>query len=116
MNPEIAALLNDIGFVLDWCGIEKRTSYIAILNNGHLVWEQHNYEKETMCNVEVDGLKIIAESKLYRLGNATHININANDYAINKRGLNIVVYDKTYKSVIDSVCFDTHVDEYICYR
>lgn len=39
-----------------------------------------------------------------------HIKINGDNYAVNKRGLNIVIYSKKYKKVVDSVCFDTYAN------
>ena len=36
--------------------------------------------------------------------------INGKEYAVNSRGLNIVVYDNINKCVVDSICFDTHAN------
>ena len=49
------------------------------------------------------------------VGNSCSIKINDKEYAINNRGLNIVVYDIIYHFVIDSVCFDTY-EGLVCSR
>lgn len=43
----------------------------------------------------------------YSAGNKSSIVINGKEYSKNKRGLNIVVYDKTKDEVISSRIFDT---------
>jgi len=45
------------------------------------------------------------------VGNYCSIRIDGVEYAKNRRGLNIVVYDNRAGEVVDSVAFDTHVQE-----
>ena len=49
-------------------------------------------------------------------GNASEIWIGDYNFAVNERGLNIVLYDKESKQIVGSVCFDTHVTELTCIR
>lgn len=42
--------------------------------------------------------------------------IDGVDYAVNRRGLNIVVFDTQNFKVIDSVVFDTHATGIPCYH
>ena len=44
------------------------------------------------------------------------IKIDGTDHSMNKRGLNIVVFDKLTDSVIDSVAFDTNQSSAFCLR
>lgn len=44
-------------------------------------------------------------------GSDCSVEINGNEQAKRKRGLNIVVYSNDTKSVVDSVCFDMSVPE-----
>ena len=44
----------------------------------------------------------------YENGNTCSIRIDGTEYAKNMRGINIVVYNHVTKTVVDSVCFDTH--------
>ena len=43
----------------------------------------------------------------YELGNISSCIINHVDYSTKSRGLNLVVYDKKYKRLVDSTVFDT---------
>ena len=56
-------------------------------------------------------------SEGYRTGGGARavITINDRNYAVNKRGLNIVVFDLVTQTVIDSVCFDIY-DNGKCFR
>ena len=55
-------------------------------------------------------------SKAFLQGDVAQIIIDGVDYAINKRGLNIVLISKRDGRVLDAVCFDTHTIEQNCYR
>ena len=85
-----------------WCG------YAAVLLNGRAVYE---FLAPTDSNARYDfvrdGLKVSVFSSPYRAQNRAEIKINGKDYAVNRRGLNFVIYDKKGKKVLDSVCFDT---------
>ncbi len=39
---------------------------------------------------------------------ASSVKINDEEYSVNSRGLNIVVYDKEAQKVVSSVCFDLY--------
>lgn len=49
-------------------------------------------------------------------GNSAEIYLGNYNYSVNLRGLNIVIYDKESMQIVDSVCFDTHVQELTCTR
>lgn len=116
MNEELQCLLNDIGCDLDWCNIPKHTSYVYIEDKGHVLFHESNYDRETVCNMQIEKMNLYAESRLYLQGNRTKIIINGIDYAVNERGINIVIYDKENGKLIDSVCFDTHAQNFKSYR
>lgn len=50
---------------------------------------------------------VVLGSFSYRKGNSAQIIIDEIDYAVNSRGINLVVYDPQTKGVIDSVCYDS---------
>lgn len=54
-----------------------------------------------------DGTEISLRSGGYELGNISSCIINHVDYSTKSRGLNLVVYDKKYKRLVDSTVFDT---------
>lgn len=56
-----------------------------------------------------DGTVYVLTSGGYMLGNKASLMLNNMEYASNTRGLNIVVYDKVKKEVVDSAVFDTNL-------
>ena len=54
-------------------------------------------------------IKVISAGN--QAGNTASIRIGGREYAKNKRGLNIVIYDKTLGKVFDSFYVDTNADE-----
>lgn len=88
-------------------------SYIAVIENGEVRYEalsnrQLNYSG--VCN------KSGKKYELYSSGWWTNmwasIKLDETEYAVNRRGLNIVVYDDERGLVLDSVGFDTHVEDH----
>lgn len=83
-------------------------SYLAIVSDGKIV------EKNDFSELQAEGT--IRDGKvMYELlsagnacGNASSIKIDGIEYSKNCRGLNIVVYNNQTKTIVDSVCFDTH--------
>ncbi len=51
------------------------------------------------------------ESAGYFVGNYSSIVIDGEEYSVNQRGINIVVYDNQARQVIDTLGFDTHARE-----
>ncbi|MEY8444314.1 hypothetical protein AALA52_08730 [Lactococcus ileimucosae] len=58
----------------------------------------------------------MVKSEPLRAGNRAEIIVDGIDYAVNKRGVNIVVFDFVAKKLIDSVAFDMHDPEMKVYR
>lgn len=90
-------------------------SFVAIIDSGRVVNEIISKNNERVAYVgklSCGDVKVVSRS--FNGGNIAYIGINGVDYSENKRGLNIVIYDKAIGEVVDSVCFDTH-DEKIPY-
>lgn len=51
---------------------------------------------------------VYLKSQPYKSGNSASIQINESEYAVNIRGINIVVYDLKNDRLVDSVAFDMH--------
>lgn len=88
-----------------------RTSLAAVIDGGSVVAQKDGnfalsceYEPYANCEIQV-------ESAGYNAGNKSSIVINGKEYSKNKRGLNVVVYDKTTDKVICSTVFDTWLME-----
>lgn len=91
-----------------------RCAYAAMINSGDVVFEEIELDttKEIRQKVLLDGneIKFISigyncHSSVTRLGS---IQINGVEHSLNRRGLNIVVWDKVTQTEIDTVNFDTY--------
>ena len=85
--------------------IAYRDSYLAVIDSGKVVVEKLDHGK-TPVFYEDETYRV--ESGGYESGNISSVVIDGIEYSPNARGLNIVVYDKTTKGVIDAASFDTY--------
>jgi [citrate (pro-3S)-lyase] ligase len=122
LTDEIADGIKALGFAVDLSfekGLKKQGhhTYIGVIECGQTVCETLSKQKEpSYYTTARDGVAYEVVSKSYPEGNTAIIKIDGIDYATNRRGLNIAVFDQTAKSVIDSVCFDTQVVALTCSR
>ncbi|GHV27461.1 hypothetical protein FACS1894167_02510 [Synergistales bacterium] len=113
INDEIAHELSVIGLRQDLRG-KYRQSYIAVIDSGSVVFE--DLQNAVIKYAEVFGdVSVEVVSAGYLVGNVSDIKINGRNYSKNSRGLNIVIYSKKEKTVVDSVAFDTF-DQLQCSR
>jgi len=91
--------------------------YIAVIVDGVVIHERRS-EKNGIekYNSEIDYWKLNIESKPFKNGNKASICINGEEYAVNNRGFNIVLFDLIRGKVVDSVAFDTNTAEMKCTR
>lgn len=116
LNSFVSAGLKALGLKTELVG-QHGHSYIAVINGGKVIFEKlGENEDPTIFDKEFGNHKLHITSRVYRNGNEAIIEINGKNYAVNSRGLNIVVYNKTAKKAVDSVCFDTHESSYNCMR
>ncbi|MCD7729753.1 MAG: hypothetical protein LUI60_07590 [Clostridia bacterium] len=105
----------ELGFKteMDWLGWN---SFVGIYDD-KIVMEKGGVRGDS-CEYKggYASLKIELQSKTYAKGNLASIQINGKEYAVNGRGINIVVYDNELCQVADSVCFDTFLPEIKCIR
>lgn len=86
-----------------------QNSYIAVIDKGKVLfdrWAAAPLKLED--NFNSMGKNFYIESGGYVYGDISTIQIDDIDYAVNKRGLNIVVLDSDTGKVISSVSIDTH--------
>lgn len=72
-------------------------------------------EKEIEASLETkytyrleDGSDVILKSGGWLLGNISSCKIDGTEYSPNERGINLVVFDKSNKRLVDATTFDTH--------
>ncbi len=89
-----------------------RWSYLAVICNGQVVFEELS-DKTITCDINIDNNNISLLSAGFDYGNASSIKINGDEFSLNGRGLNIVVYDKQLGYVVDSISVDTFLNNSI---
>jgi hypothetical protein len=121
LTDEIADAIKALGFAADLSfekGLKKQYhhTYIGVIDRGQVICETLSKQREpSYYTATRDGILYEVVSKAY-IGNVASIKIDGVDYATNRRGLNIAVFDPIAKTLIDSVCFDTHASTLYCSR
>lgn len=98
--------LEELGFSAKLSG-EYRTSYLAIRNQGKIS-EQIGYAELQKDGTLPNGMSYHAVSSGSGYGEATILEIDGRDYALNTRGFNAVIYDSVGERVVSSTAFDTY--------
>lgn len=111
MTDEMQLAIEKIG-VETVLSTAPQVSYYAVVDNG-FVMENNGYENLHYDGIiEENGVPYSIESSGYTTGSTASIRIDGVDYAPNKRGLNVVVYDSAKRQVIDRRRFDTSADPF----
>lgn len=108
LTQEVVQMIQTLGLEFDLQD-HYRWSYLAIVDAGNVLYEDLS-DSKLEYRTEIAGKKIEIQSAGFQTGNAASIKINDVECALNRRGLNIVVYDKAENRVVDSVCIDTYSD------
>lgn len=87
--------------------------YIGVCNKGDILCNSQGTVPEAPVNYNssISNVNLLALSYAWRKGNKCEINIDGENYAINIRGINIVVYDIENSKLVDSIGFDIHDGE-----
>lgn len=111
VTEEMATRLRDaLGIKTDMAQKHWK-SFIAIVDAGKVVYEQLS-DKKLEKEVEVGEFNIKITSAALNVGNVAKIQVNGIEYAMNKRGFNIVAIDKEEGRVCDSAYLDMHLRTY----
>lgn len=98
---------SELGFETDF--IKKfRFSFLASIENGMIKEEKISENRLEIDNCFDDGTSYHVLSEGLLSGNLASIIINGQEYAMNRRGMNLVVVEKG--EVIDTVVFDTCIN------
>lgn len=87
--------------------------YAGVCDKGDIICNSAGALPEMSVNYSgcVSGVEVAISSNAWRAGNKCEIMIDGVNYAINIRGINIVVYDTESHNPIDSIGFDIHDGE-----
>jgi hypothetical protein len=113
IDDSIAYELSSLGLRTDLRG-QYRKSYIAIIDSGNVVYEDLQNDKIEYKEM-FGAVSVQVTSAGFEVGDSSSIRINGRELSRNMRGLNIVIFDKQEKTVIDRVGFDTY-DQLQCFR
>lgn len=110
VTPEMTERLMDIGLHINLFGC-YRCAYAALIDAGTLVFEEIklNTTEFIQKEIDLDENKVVLTSAGYNAGKRKSrgsVQINGTEYSTDKRGLNIVVYDKVAQALFDAVTFD----------
>lgn len=110
-----SALTDEIVAVMKKAGLEfdlkegYRNAYVAVVDDGKVIHEEMA-EATLSHSLVSNNEQIEIVSSGYGYDNCASITINGRDCALNLRGLNIVLLDKSKGVVLDSVAVDTFYD------
>lgn len=107
---EMSVALLEMGLRIDLYG-KYRCAYAAMIDAGDVIFEKLD-SSAIVQEITVRSKKV----KLISIEYKTPITkglvlIDGKNYALNRRGLNIVVYDKSEEAVLDVAAFDTYLPE-----
>ena len=103
-------LIEDLGLKIHWNHLGWN-SYIAVVDSAGISEQRGERGKPLAISGETSGIQYNMSSKSYTQGDDAVIKLNGVDYAVKARGINVVVYDKVQRKVIDSVCFNPFGNE-----
>lgn len=119
-TPEKTAAMRCIGLQENLYG-KFRYAYVAVVSSGEVVFERTgpSTKEVVTCELTIDGDNVSVNSSSYDadvsyVPTAGSIKINGEEFSTKQRGLNIVVYDKTNRTVLDTVNFDTYSENLSC--
>lgn len=115
MNEQLVNCLYTLGLSTNLMD-NFRCSYYAVVENGNVKENVGREEVQTEGLLRNGKSTYLVSSAGMDAGDRCSIVIDNKEYAKNRRGLNLVVYNNESKKVIDSVCFDTCDDGLQAYR
>lgn len=105
LKPEDMAALNALGLETDFGSMAGGGAYLAVVDEGKVLYEASGEEELQYKDELESGLSYQLSSRSLSAGGKSQIKVYGKERGVNKQGLNIVVYDKKARRVLDSVCF-----------
>ncbi len=108
-SEDLVHLMMNIGFKVDLYK-KFRYAYAAVIDSGNLVFEklENDLKLPIEKTLSLNGNNVrLYSSGFYASKVRSSVEINGEEFTPGKVGINFVIYDKIYNTVLDSVCFDT---------
>ena len=112
LTEELSQQIKDLGLGFMLKG-HHQYGYLAAVLDGEILMEQMGDQHLTCENLTVGEHIISMQSGGWFTGNIASIQIDGAEYALNGRGLNLVVVDTLSWKIIDRVCIDTFEGNFI---
>lgn len=109
LTDELVAKARTAGLKFDLTENGFRKSYLAVLDGKTVVHEEMSAQKLEYVT-ELNGHSISLTSAGYEVGNTASVQVDGVEYALNRRGLNIVFMSQESGEIVDSVCIDSYLD------
>ncbi len=117
LTEEMESLLSDLGFKGTKKLLEHEYhAFLGGISNGNLIFEIIGNDEEIKHSEIIGCYKVDTVSACLNHGNCSSIKINGKERSLNERGINIVVIDDKSGELLDTVAFDTHIKDCMCYR
>lgn len=106
-------LLKNLGLQTDFNEEAKNCSFVAVIDSGEVVFEKLSEKSEVSFSTKEQELNLVEDvnfeilSKGNACGKYASMTVNNEEYAVNADGLNIIVFDKESKCVLDTTSFYT---------
>lgn len=110
LSAESIEAMRDLGLEFDMEN-SFRSAYLAVIN-GTEIYEEKS-DKMISYNTEIEGIQVSIQSAGYTEGNIGSIQLDGVEYSKNNRGLNIVIYNRKQKQVVDSIFVDLYKEEWL---
>lgn len=102
--PELTAQFKSIGLTPE-LDAATLTGYLAVIDGGQIIFERIQ-DTHLAWSGQVNGHSVELASESWNLGNFASIKIDGVERGLNRRGINIVVYDNLLNDFVDCVTFD----------
>ena len=107
-DEEMGRLWCTLGFTMNLVGQAWR-AYVGVVDSGKAVFEKLSVKDENVIwQGNAGGTELRVKSGSFWAENTAEIYVDEKNYSLNRTGINIVVYDKADRRVIDSVNLFTH--------
>lgn len=93
------------------CKIGNRDSYVALIDFRREFVYEKNSQQRIACSYQVDEKFIDIISEGYNCGNKSSIKVGFNEYSLNRRGVNIAIFNAKTLKLVDKFAVDSHGDE-----
>ncbi len=103
LTEEVRSALKELGLE-ELSKIENQDSYLALISDGEVQFEERDHGEFPL---EVRSTQAVLISSGSESDSVSSVVIDGEEYSMDERGINVVVYDSILETVVDTAVFDT---------